>query len=279
MPLAIDWAINHLNNIHQIRVYLRQHQGEHNSVGVAVLYTFSFFTFCPNSEIVSIWNVKLTDLLISNWPLRIYWSVFVFLSVFAAVVNVGKKRKDHLFLVLIFGEIVLVTVLFLYWSWKITGRMYNFNGYFFFAIQLLAALALSAFLSEVAGRSLDRRAQVALASASCALLLLTSLKNDYQSNPDVLRIVSSIKEKRVKAAVLVFPALDWVIAAGVASYMQRSGIYFCVAPDWQFMFGPAHTCKSNRHYYRVVFDENSSACQNPCSVLYRRPSLLVTGVP
>ena len=89
--------------------------------------------------------MTLTDLLISNWPLRVYWSVFLFLLVFAVVVSVGKKRKDHLFLVLIFGEIVLVTLLFLYWSWRITGRMYNFNGYFFFAIQLLAALALSAF--------------------------------------------------------------------------------------------------------------------------------------
>lgn len=280
MPPAIDWAINHPNNIHQLRVYLQQHRGEHNSVRTAVLYTFSFFTFCPNPEIVSTWNVTLTDLLISNWPLRVYWSVFLFILVFAVVVSVGKKRKDHLFLVLIFGEIVLVTLLFLYWSWRITGRMYNFNGYFFFAIQLLAALALSAFLSNVAGRSLDRRAQVAMASASCALLLLTSLKNDYHSSPDVLRIVSSIKAKRIEAAMLVLPVpSDWGIAAGVASYMQRSGIYFCVAPDWQFMFGPAHTCKSNRHYYRVIFDENSSACQNPCSVLYSRPKLFVTGLP
>ena len=280
IPVVIDSAINRPNNIHQIRVYLGQHRGEHNSVSTAVLYTFSFLAFCPNPEIVSIWNVKLTDLLISNWPLRIYWSVFLFLSIFAVVANVGKKRKNHLFLVLIFGEVVLVTVLFLYWSWKITGRMYNFNGYFFFAVQLLAALAVSALSSDVVGRSLERRTQVAVASASCALLLLTSLKNDYHSNPDVLRIVSSIKEKRVEAAMLAFPMpLDWGIAAGVASYMQRSGIYFCVTSDWEFMFGPAHTCKSNEHFYRVTFNEKSSACRSPCSVLYSRPGLSVTGVP
>lgn len=158
--------------------------------------------------------------------------------------------------------------------------MYNFNGYFFFSVQLLALLALCALISNVAGQSLKRRTQVALASASCALLLLTSLKTDYPSNPDVLRIVSSIREKRVEAAMLVFPEpLDWAIAAGVASYMQRSGIYFCVTPDWEFMFGPAHTCKSNEHYYRLTFNEKSSACKSQCSVLYSRPSLSVTGVP
>lgn len=114
LPMAIDWAIDHPNNVHQIRLYLRQHHGEHNSLTVALLYTFSFLAFCPAPEVfLNTSKATLTDFLISNWPLKIYWSVFLFLSIFAAVVKVGKRRNGQLFPVVILGEIAVVTLLFL----------------------------------------------------------------------------------------------------------------------------------------------------------------------
>jgi hypothetical protein len=71
----------------------------------------------------------------------------------------------------------------------------------------------------------------------------------------------------------------WPTAAGVASYLERDGIDFCVEPDWEFTFGSAHTCTRSERLYRVSLTDRSSTCKAPCSVIYKTDKLYVTEVP
>ena len=282
-PMGLDAIVNHPSNIARIGAYLREHHGEHNSLSVVVLYVFSFFTYSPAPEtLLASPGATLRDLLSSEWSVRVYWSAFVFLSILALTSNFGLSRKTALFLKLIFAETALICLLFGYWARSITGPMYNFNGYFFFSVQLLVLFALCSFVSTTLLPALDRRRAIALAcSFTAPVLLVAGVGNGGASNPTVLPIVSALKALHLRGVTRLVPrpTENWPLLAGVASYLERSRLHFCVEPQWEFMFGARHTCGDGDGQYRVDFALNSFSCQAPCSVLYTGPNLYVVGAP
>lgn len=279
LPIAIDWATHHPNNIDHIRAYLKEHGGERNSASTTLLYVASFFTFyrTPETALANP-SATLRDVINPNALISVYWAVFIFILLFVVISCVGKPLKVPFFLRYVFAEIALITLLFLYWSWRITGGMYNFNGFFFFSVQLLALLGLASLISGVIGTRMQYRIQIALGCASAApLLLLSNVLTSYPSDPDVLPIVSAIKAKHIRKVMLTMAPNRWPTAAGVASYLDRSGIYFCFGPDWEFTFGPKHTCTRASRLYDIGFSENRPTCNAPCSVIYSRPGVYITG--
>jgi hypothetical protein len=280
-PIAIDYATRHPNNIHQIRLYLRQHRGEHNSVPTTLLYVASFFTFYQNPEIpLSNPSATFQNIFNPQQFLSLYWSIFLFLGLFTLISYFGRLRDTSLFVRFVFAESVLVIVMFIYWSWRITGGMYNFNGFFFFSVQLLVLLGLGALICNLAGPPRGTRREIALACASAApLVLLAGVLNGYPTDPNVLPVVSQLKARHLKRVELVMQGETWPTAAGVASYLNRAGIFFCVEPDWEFTFGPAHTCADKKRETRVRFTEGPPACKAPCSVIYNNGKLYVTERP
>ena len=218
LPITIDWASHHANNIHQIRAYLRAHRGEHNSFSQALLYTFSFLTYYVTPEIVLAKpTVTLRDLIPPDEFVPVFWSVFLAISTLALIAQFRSGRKMPSFLKFVFAEIVLIVLLFPYWSWKMTGPMYTFNGFFFFSVQLLALLTFVSLISYGVGSTLKRHTQTAITCACVALLLLVpGVPNSYGKNPDVLPIVMAVKAKHVKNIMLFFtepiaslPATGW----------------------------------------------------------------------
>jgi hypothetical protein len=282
LPIAIDTTIHHPNNIDHIRAYLREHHGAHNSRLTTLLYAASFFTYDVNPEtVLASPTVHVRDLVNTKPFVRVYWGIFLLISVFAIGSHVVRRRKLSLFLKLAIGEIAFIILLFLYWSRRITGPMFTFNGYFFFSIQLLALFVCSSLICANVRPPLGWRKQTALASAATLpLLFVAGVKNADPGDPESLAIVSSLRETRAKNFKLIIRQPEqWPIVAGVASYLTRSGANFCVEPEWEFMFGPEHTCKKTDRYYRVLFRDNNSACELPCAVIYHRPKLYVTGFP
>jgi hypothetical protein len=282
LPVVIDWAIHHPNNIHQIRVYLRQHRGEHNSVAVTALYVLSFFTYAVNPE-VALARPKpvLADVLNSDHFVQVYWSIYLFTALFCGISYIGRRWRLSRFLKFVVAETVLIILLFAYWSWRITGPMYTFNGYFFFSVQLLLLLAFGAMLSQNALRSLKRAHSVPVACACTAFLLLVPYLKGLPGDPEVPAIMSSIAQRHVTKVALSIPMMPSMLipGAGVASYLQRSGIYFCLGPEWGYVFGPEHVCRNTDGYYHLSFNENPLPCPPPCSVIYSRPKLYVLGAP
>lgn len=281
LPIALDWAVRHPNNIHQIRAYLREHRGEHNSVSATLLYVGSFFVFDRTPEIaLATPAASVKDIIHPEFFVSVYWSIFLFAALFTFIWYFGRFRQISLFLRFVFAEAALITILFVYWSWRITGPMFNFNGFFFFSVQLFVLLGLGSLICNLIGRALQRRAQIALACASASpLLLLSGVTNGYPTDPDVLPVVSLIRAERVKQAAINMQPETWPTAAGVASYLDRSGISFCVEPSWGFTFGAANTCTSTSERSQLSFTEGRPDCKTPCSIIYNRDKLYVTLVP
>jgi hypothetical protein len=281
LPIIVDWSFDHPNNIHQIRAYLRQHHGEHNPVSTTILYVFSFFSFYRTTEIpLASSNARLIDVLNPQMLTGVYWSVFTAIAIFALISYCGRFRDTPLFLRFVFIEAILIIILFAYWSYRITGPMYNFNGFFFFSIQLFLLWGLCALIAGLVRKPLPRRTQIALACASTApLLLLAGVLNGYPTDGSVLPIVSQIRASNPRKVEIIMQPETWPTAAGVASYLERDGIDFCVEPDWEFTFGSAHTCTRSERLYRVSLTDRSSTCKAPCSVIYKTDKLYVTEVP
>jgi hypothetical protein len=276
--------VQHPGNIDQIRAYLRDHHGEHNSLRVSTLYAFSFFTYYVTPEIpLAKPNPTLQDLLNPEWFVRVYWTIFLFTSLFAVILHWGTGGKTSFFLKFMFAQIALIILLFLYWSLRITGPMFTFNGYFFFSVQLLALLTFSALISGVVLPTLDRRSQVSLACAFVAPLLLVSGVGNTSDlgSQDVMPVVSSLKSKHVHKVMLSMPMQIGMLlpGAGIASYLKRSGIGFCFGHEWEFVFGRGQTCQDTYQWYSIALSPNSFFCRAPCSVLYSRPNLYVAGAP
>ncbi len=276
-PILVDVLLDKPNNLHQIGEYLHTHRGEHNSVHKSLLYLFSFLSFNVTPEnILSRTDATFSDLINPDPFVRTYWSFFLCFAVLGVFGAYSARKILPVFLRFLLAEIIAIIVLFLYWSWRITGPMYTFNGFFFFSLQLLALLGIAAVVAGLWDSSFSRGMQTTLACAFTPLLLLIpGLKQGRVSYPDVLPITSAIEHAGVKEAMLIFHAEEWPTAGGVASLMQRAKIGFCVQPEWGFVFG--HECPSEHHLFQVMFDEVKTPCVSPCRMLYSRPGLYVTG--
>jgi hypothetical protein len=282
LPIAIDWAIHHPNNIHQIRVYLRQHRGEHNSLHTTVLYTLSFFTYDVTPE-TALRNLRSTfaDILNPKPFVSFYWCTFLLIALLSLLSSFGRLRRPSLFIKLVFVEVGLIVLLFLYWGYRVTGAMYTFNGYFFFSIQLLALFAFSGLLVCNVLPAFKKRSGMAVACVfATPVLLISGLKIGRAEHPDIVQVVSSLKALHERGFVFTFTGYEsWATGVGVLSQLKRSGARVCVDPDWEFTLSPEETCKSASGYYHVSFSSHRPLCKSPCSVIYETSALCVTGTP
>ncbi|MGI0134896.1 MAG: hypothetical protein ACREBW_08070, partial [Candidatus Micrarchaeaceae archaeon] len=283
LPIAIDWAVDHPNNIHQIRLYLREHHAEHNSIRTAILYTLSFFTYDVHPAVaLARPGASIRDLVNPAIFVRIYWACCLFILAVATFVYLRPRRKMPTFLNCVFLEMALSIILFVYWGSRITGGMFNFDGYFFYSVQLFGLLGLCSLISLSIRAKLQARYATACACVlALPLLLVAGVKNSYSADPAVAAIVSSLKAKHKEGFMLRIQSdqAAWPTAAGVATSLTRLGKCFCVGSGWEFMFGPQYVCNTHHEPYVVSFSKNMSSCKAPCVILYGRSNLHVTGAP
>jgi len=278
-PMVLEVAIHHPSNFDRILEYLHAHHGEHNSWRVSLLYLVSFFTYNTTPDtVLANPAARFRDLLNPAPFVASYWTAFL-AAAWAALIAVAlAKRGIALFVRYLLVEVAVVTLLFLYWSRRITGPMYTFNGYFFFVVQLLALFAIAACIANSIPWKLGPRLALALACGFAALsVLIDGLKIAEPSAPEVKRALHANTVELVIPMTTAMEIPGW----GVASYLQRDRISFCLSPDWEFVFGPNHVCtpENENRRYTVQFSDNPTVCQKPCSVIYQEPQLYVTGTP
>ena len=61
----------------------------------------------------------------------------IYLAALGVALAAARRKRAPRFAWIVACEIVLIGALFLYWANRITGDLYNFNGFFVYAIQLL----------------------------------------------------------------------------------------------------------------------------------------------
>ncbi len=273
-PIALEWSLHRPNNIDFILKYTREHPGLHNSFSQSLLYLASFFMFTPRAEQVLASAQPTLAGLLNPAPFVLhYWAVFLGFASFATVSRFGRRRKAPLFAKYLLGQCALIAGLFIYWAASISGPLFPFNGYFFFSVQWILLLGLSALVADRFDMGLKSGTAIALCCAAVLPLLLIAPELKYVNSGDagVHKVAESVKSITSRPIYLEFGSDDWPFAAGVASGLRRNGIRFCVLPSWGFMFGDDSVCQSDR---RLRFSRDGS-CESPCRTVLRHGDVSV----
>jgi hypothetical protein len=280
-PPLLDVLLHRPNNIDAIRTYMHDQIGLPNSMHQAVRYELSFFTFLPNPEVVLLQSSPGLLARGGAHPYVLkYWGFVVFLL--GALAGLRMRGRIHLspFIRYLLLEIVVVSLLFLYWTMKMAGGLYNFNGYFFYSAQFLAIFCLLSLIVAFIPQSERRTPRLAIAlSCAAPFVMFTSLHqfriNQFRvttgGGEEVNRIASAA-QGRASMIQIVFGHDDWPIAVGVASRFKRVDQPFCVSPNF-IMYGPESSCTNLFGIERLILTRTPRTCLEPCQVLLREDHL------
>ncbi len=236
LPVALELAVDHPNNLDDIRAYLARYPDPHLGMAIAVRYYLSFLAFLPDSTVVMGGGPSLAGRVLSTPYVAIYWGIYL-----AALCAAVATRKAPRFVWVVAGECLLVSALFLVWANRITGDLYGFNGFFIYGIQLLGLWSIAGALA--AGWKVPER--WARAAWIVPFAAMTAMAGEFR-NPDLgndaIRRMSE-ELRPVGAVHLVFRHDDWDTAVGIANQMARGGQAFCVDSSWYYMFGRRYVCQ------------------------------------
>jgi hypothetical protein len=269
-PIVLDVAIHRDNNIRAILHHAEAHKGMQQSFMQSLKYEFSFLAFIPNPEVVL--KSASAHLISKGWSkpyVAAYWILGWLMVGLAVAVQFVTRQRISCFIRYAAFEIVLVSGLFYYWTLKMTGPLFTFNGYFFFSIQLLALLLLVCLILD----GLHLTVRPVTATILCVLLPLSmfgakqGFLNTEKGEPETNRLVVNLPPADGKMLHLTFDSADWMIEAGVASRLQHEHRQFCVDDLWAFTFGRDHRCPQFAGLTNLILTHTPEKCEAPCRVL------------
>ncbi len=287
-PVLLDRALDHPNNVHKIRTYLAQHRGERNSYGDSLKYELSFFLFTPNPE-TAIPASSLPQMLsaAAAQPYIVgYWLMVITLA--GATLALWKKSADRSAFWAYSGlQLVMVCLLFFYWARRITGPLYNFNGFFFYSVQFIAVLLLIAIILDTFRFQVRSSASIGLACAVPLLMFSTPVTFErIATSPSATSVpqldLFAREAERIAQAVprqqgrirMRFPGEDddWALAAAVASRLHWNDQPVCfdegAAAIW---FEGRDVCRHVGELKTLTLTPTPRAteCTAPCQLLFR----------
>lgn len=270
LPVALDVAMYRDNNIRAILHHAKAHRGLQQSVGQSLKYEFSFLAFIPDPEVVL--KSASAHLISRGWSkpyVAAYWSLGWLMLALAVAIYLFTKQKIPWFIRYAAFEIGLISVLFYYWTLKMTGPLFNFNGYFFFAVQLLALLLLACLILD----GLRLTARPVVSAILCVLLPLSmfgakqGFLNAETGEAETNRLVANLPPDDGKMLHLTFDSADWMLEAGVASRLRHEHRQFCVDDLWSFTFARDSRCPEFAGLENLILTHVPRQCEAPCKVL------------
>jgi hypothetical protein len=269
-PVVLDVVLHKPSNVDAILFYNAHHQGIQNHPGVALKYEASFLIFEPNPEVVL--QAKSAHLLARGFARKlvpIEWLLGALLLVLAIGMHGFGRKPIMPFLGYLGAEIALVAILFYFWTLKMSGPLFNFNGYFIYGMQLLALLVLLALVLD----GLRFSVRPAVAFVLCALLPLSLLAdkpnftNALNGDPETDLIIANLPAN-LGMVHLTFAAEDWLTIVGVANWMKHQHRPFCVDDVWSFTFGKDNLCPASvLGLSNLILTHAPRDCKAPCRVL------------
>ncbi len=270
LPMVLDVAMYRDNNIRAILHHAKAHKGLQQSFMQSLKYEFSFLAFVPDPEVVL--KTASAHLVSKGWSkpyVAVYWSVGWLMAGLAAGIYLFTGQRIPWFIRYAACEIVLISVLFYYWTLKMTGPLFNFNGYFFFGVQLLALFLLAFLILD----GLRLTATPAISLTLCVLLPLSILGtkqgflNTEKGEHETDRLVAHLPPDDGKMLHLTFDSSNWMLEAGVASRLRHEHRPFCVDDLWAFTFGRDSRCSGFEGLTNLILTQAPRECQAPCKVL------------
>ncbi len=279
-PVVLEMRIDRPNNVQHIVEYMRMHRGERNSLRISIKYCLCFLMGIGKAETAVQGPVRrYLGIFLLRRDVIAYWLLSV--AGLGVLFSLWHRRRmaAPFFFSYIFLEIVLISLLFLYWAVRITGPLYSFNGFFFYSVQILFLWLILALLTRALKLPLFPRGNTIAACGACCLMLLSpaEFRNNYLGNPLVAVIASRLPKRQV-LRIDYDPRL-WPVATGIASVRTRSGGKFCVEPAWDFMFGERYVCHDMLRVNRIEISGQSLPCTDPCRLLYEDGHIHVDYLP
>ncbi len=295
-PVVLDRLLNHPNNLHKIRTYLADHRGERNALRESAKYELSFFTFTPDPD-VAIENAT-AEQLISAAAAKPYvllnWVTVLALAGAALVIFSRHTFVIPPYLVYCAFQVVLVAALFLYWALRITGPLYNFNGFFFYAVQFAGLFMLVAILLNGTGLKVSNTVSMGLA---CAVpLLMFSSPGTFQriatsraAHPSLELQVFAAEAERIADNIprqsprlrLHFrnEGLNWALAMGIASRLHWAGQPLCVDERSAIWLEDRYVCQHLEGLDNLALARPPATCEQPCITALRDDTWSATLTP
>jgi hypothetical protein len=149
IPMVLELVLHKPNNLDYVRAYLQAYPDPSRGILVAARYLLSFLTFSKDAD--QRVYAPAADLLAqaaSTPYVLTYWTIFAAGLCASVVMVVRKPKLFSPFASVVLAECLVISVLFLYWANRITGDMYNFNGFFFYSIHLLLLFLVAGIVSS-----------------------------------------------------------------------------------------------------------------------------------
>jgi len=259
-PMVVELLVHKPNNLDYVRAYLERYPNPNQGMLVAARYLLSFLTFSKDADLrVYAPTYGLLAQAVQTPAVMTYWGIFGAGLCAAGAMAVSCRKLISRFMWVVLAECGLIAGLFLYWANRITGDMYNFNGFFFYSIHLLGLFLIAGVVS---GWQVNRRPGVGRWGRALWAVPLVSIaavpgefRNTNPGDPAVLSIAGGLRG--TEAYELLFQHDDWITATGVANQLVRRGQAFCVTHDWGFMFGHEYECRAGTTPRKVAITRNA----------------------
>lgn len=255
LPMVLELVLHKPNNLDYVRAYLQLYPDPHQGIVVASRYLLSFLTF--SGDAVSPVYAPASGLLAqaaSTPHVAIYWALFgagLCASV-AMTMQRGKRHSRFAWVVVVEGAVIVA--LFLYWADRITGAMYQFNGFFIYSIHLLGLFWMAGTISAWLADRRPHWGRWGRLMWAVPFLSMVAVAGEFR-NPDTgAPAIRKMSDEMRSPGVyeLLFKHDDWPTAVGVANQFVRRGQAFCVTGDWGFMFGYEYVCRPSMTPRKVV---------------------------
>ena len=240
-PILIEIALHEPDNLDDVLTYAAGHPGARKSLGVALWYFGTFLAYLPLPETARPGFESLWASFVQPY-VALYWLVFASAAVLTALAWRRGRKMLPPFLGFAALACAAVSVLFLFWGTRISGELYNFNGYFIYSLQFMLWLVLAAMVAP----AIPRRAAPAVWAAALVLLAASAprFKMTYTGLPDLPAIAAGIPRLEPGKLRLDFRGVEWERAAGIGIQLARTGKPFCVS-EREFTFGWPNVCRES----------------------------------
>jgi hypothetical protein len=289
-PILLDVVLHTPSNVFHVRAYMSGHRGLQNSWPQALKYEATFFTFVADATIVQRQaSAHLMASGASHPYVVIYWCFWCGLMAFTIGSFVYQRKPVSLFVKYLAVEILVIVLVFFYWGMRMAGPMFNFNGYFFYAVQLLVLLGITSYLLDGIERGVSWPIIMAL---SCAVPLLMFLGKPYFQSVDtgatdqILRVYKEETDRliarfpaRLEPVNVTVSSGEWLDWLGIISHLKRGGYRFCISDAMGRFHDPSTECHHVAGLQNLILARAPRKCELPCQTVEEDSQFVVQLAP
>jgi len=244
VPLVIDLSAGTQSNLARIIAFQTYDHGPGKPLWKALVYFCAFFGYVKKTEgLLSVVGPDRATAIGEHVAGYVVWAVIIVVAlIHARRMWLRPAAVERPFVLALTAFTFLAFLLSLYWGTMQIGSMYEYNGYFFYAILGCILILLCAALSTF---TVPRTTLVGALLCTVAVVLAwqwqyAPLTIDYRSNHVPPAVQQALKSDPLPAApkYLLFQRDDWGEAVSIGLALKRAHLDFRADADWGPKFMP-----------------------------------------